>query len=48
MLTPADIARGHVDSVGRPHPGVEISVLDEEARQVARDGPARSTYAART
>ncbi|MEU7743540.1 fatty acid--CoA ligase family protein [Nonomuraea sp. NPDC049158] len=35
MLTPADIARGHADSVGRPHPGVEISVRDEDDREVA-------------
>ncbi|MFG1957138.1 class I adenylate-forming enzyme family protein [Nonomuraea sp. NPDC049028] len=35
MLTPADIARGNVASVGRPHPGVEISVRDEADREVA-------------
>ncbi|MCA2226651.1 class I adenylate-forming enzyme family protein [Nonomuraea aurantiaca] len=35
MLTPADLARGHTASVGRPHPGVEISVRDEEDREVA-------------
>jgi fatty-acyl-CoA synthase len=37
MLTPADIARcpaRALASVGRPHPAVEISVRDEEGRQV--------------
>ncbi|MBE1585064.1 class I adenylate-forming enzyme family protein [Nonomuraea angiospora] len=29
MLTPDDIAAGVLESVGRPHPGVEISVRDE-------------------
>ncbi|MFI0483829.1 class I adenylate-forming enzyme family protein [Actinomadura sp. 9N215] len=35
MLTPADIAAGHVTSVGRPHPGVEISVLDDDGSELA-------------
>ncbi|GII04457.1 class I adenylate-forming enzyme family protein [Planobispora takensis] len=38
MLTPADIARGPervLASVGRPHPGVEISVRDGDGRQAA-------------
>ncbi|MGH3242582.1 MAG: class I adenylate-forming enzyme family protein [Spirillospora sp.] len=30
MLTPADIAAGRLTSVGRPHPGVEISVRDDD------------------
>jgi acyl-CoA synthetase (AMP-forming)/AMP-acid ligase II len=37
MLTPADIARcpeRALSSVGRPHPGVEISVRDEQGRPV--------------
>ena len=51
MLTPDDITHGParlLASVGRPHPGVEISVRDEEDREVAAGGPARSTCAART
>ncbi|MEU8386156.1 AMP-binding protein [Streptosporangium sp. NPDC048865] len=38
VLTPGEIAAfpDHaLSSVGRPHPGVEISVLDEEGREVA-------------
>ncbi|MBT2229755.1 class I adenylate-forming enzyme family protein [Nonomuraea sp. NEAU-A123] len=41
MLTPDDIAHGParlLASVGRPHPGVEISVRDEEDREVAAGG----------
>ncbi|TYK49115.1 class I adenylate-forming enzyme family protein [Actinomadura decatromicini] len=32
MLTPADVAAGRLTSVGRPHPGVEVSVRDEHRR----------------
>ena len=35
MLTPADIAAGRLTSVGRPHPGVEVTVRDEDGREVA-------------
>lgn len=41
MLTPDDITHGParlLASVGRPHPGVEISVRDEEDREVAAGG----------
>lgn len=34
MLTPADIAAGRLTSVGRAHPGVEISVRDEHGREL--------------
>ncbi|TMR93449.1 class I adenylate-forming enzyme family protein [Nonomuraea basaltis] len=35
MLTPEHIAAGRgLDSVGRPHPGVEISVRDEDDREL--------------
>jgi acyl-coenzyme A synthetase/AMP-(fatty) acid ligase len=36
MLTPADIAAGRIASVGRPHPGVEVSVRDARGVDVGR------------
>ncbi|WP_113703512.1 class I adenylate-forming enzyme family protein, partial [Nonomuraea lactucae] len=42
MLTPAHIAGGPervLSSVGRPHPGVEISVRDEEGREAPAGEP---------
>ncbi|TDD31017.1 long-chain fatty acid--CoA ligase [Actinomadura sp. KC06] len=36
MLTPADIAAGRLASVGRPHPGVEISVRDDAESEIGR------------
>ncbi|MFI0373291.1 class I adenylate-forming enzyme family protein [Actinomadura sp. 1N219] len=36
MLTPADIAAGRLASVGRPHPGVEISVRDDDGEEIAQ------------
>ncbi|WUH97273.1 fatty acid--CoA ligase family protein [Spirillospora sp. NBC_00431] len=35
MLTPADIAAGRLTSVGRPHPGVAISVRDDGGAETA-------------
>ncbi|TMQ96238.1 long-chain fatty acid--CoA ligase [Actinomadura soli] len=37
MLTPADIAAGRLASVGRPHPGVEISVRDGAGEEIGRE-----------
>ncbi|MEV4109541.1 AMP-binding protein [Nonomuraea sp. NPDC049695] len=36
MLTPEHIAAGVLEPVGRPHPGVEISVRDEDGEEVTR------------
>ncbi|GAA4240805.1 fatty acid--CoA ligase family protein [Actinomadura meridiana] len=36
MLTPTDIAAGRLASVGRPHPGVEISVRDARDKDVGQ------------
>ncbi|MFI0411124.1 class I adenylate-forming enzyme family protein [Actinomadura sp. 3N508] len=38
MLTPADIAAGRLDSVGRPHPRVEISVRDDAGGEIGQEG----------